>query len=100
MQSATNDLLEQIRQTSPHLRVVRGSGQQLQLDGRTALAASLSGRNPNTRLDERVTVVTRALPDGHLMYMVFVTPESEVRNYNAVVNQMLQSIQVADNTRH
>ena len=100
MESATNDLLEQIRETSPHLRVVRGSGQQLQLDGRTALAASLSGRNPNTRIDERVTVVTRALPDGHLMYMVFVTPEAEVRNYNAVVNQMLQSIQVADNTRH
>lgn len=100
METATNDLLEQIRQTSPHLRVVRGSGQQLELDGRTALAASLSGRNPNTRLDERVTVVTRALPDGHLMYMVFVTPESEVRNYNAVVNQMLQSIQVADRARH
>lgn len=100
MQSATNDLLAQIQQASPHLRVINGSGQTLDVDGRTALAASLRGRNPNTGLDERVTVVTRALPDGHLMYVVFVTPESDVRNYSSVLNQMVQSVQVAENARH
>ena len=101
MQSATTDLLNQIRQASPHLRVVSGSTQQLELDGRTALAASLRGRNPNTNIDERVTVVTRALPDGHLMYLVFVTPEADWRNYSNVLNQMVQSVQVAEgHTRH
>ena len=100
MQSATTDLLNQIRQASPHLRVIRGSTQQLQTSsGSSALAASLSGRNPNTGIDERVTVVTRALPDGHLMYLVFVTPESDARNYSTVLNQMVSSIQVAD-ARH
>ena len=103
MQSATTDLLNQIRQASPHLRVISGSTQQLQLqsgnNAQTALAASLRGRNPNTNIDERVTVVTRALPDGHLMYMVFVTPEADARNYSAVLNQMVQSVQVA-NARH
>lgn len=100
LQSATNDLIAQIQQTSPHLRVVSGSGQQLQLDGRTALAASLRGTNPNTRLSERVTLVTRALGDGHLIYMVFVTPEAEARNYSGVLNKIVQSVNVAEGTRH
>lgn len=100
LQSATNDLIGQIQQASPHLRVVSGSGQTLNVDGRTGLAATLRGRNPNTKLDERVTLVTRALPDGHLMYVVFVTPESDARNYSGVLNSMVQSVQVADNARH
>jgi len=100
LQSATNDLIAQVQQASPHLRVISGSGQQLQVDGRTALAASLRGRNPNTNLDERVTLVTRALPDGHLIYMVFVTPENEARNYSGVLNTIVQSMDVAENARH
>jgi hypothetical protein len=100
LQSATNDLITQVQQASPHLRVVSGSGQQIQVDGKTALAASLRGRNPNTRLDERVTLVTRALPDGHLIYMVFVTPEAEVRNYSGVLNKIVESVNVAEGTRH
>ena len=100
LQSATNDLVSQIIQTSPHLRVVSGSGQQFSLDGRTALSATLRGTNPNTRLEERVTLVTRALPDGHLIYMVFVTPEAEARNYNGVLNKIVQSVNVAVGTRH
>ena len=100
LESATNDLISQIQSASPHLRVISGSGQQLSLDGRTALSASLRGTNPNTRIQERVTLVTRALPDGHLIYLVFVTPEDEVRNYNGVLNKIVQSVQVADSTRH
>ncbi|HEX6096626.1 MAG TPA: M48 family metallopeptidase [Thermoanaerobaculia bacterium] len=100
LQSATNDLIAQIQQTSPHLRVISGSGQQVSVDGRTALAASLRGTNPNTRINERVTLVTRALPDGHLIYMVFVTPEAESRNYSAVFNKIVQSVNVAEGTRH
>jgi hypothetical protein len=100
MESATNDLISQIQQASPHLRVVSGSGQTVNVDGRTGLAATLRGRNPNTNIDERVTLVTRALPDGHLMYVVFVTPESDARNYSSVLNSMVQSVQVADNARH
>ncbi|HEX2061607.1 MAG TPA: M48 family metallopeptidase [Thermoanaerobaculia bacterium] len=100
LQDATNDLLAQIRQSSPHLRVISGSGQQFRLDGRTAMSASLRGRNPNTRIDERVTVVTRALPDGHLIYTVFVTPEAEASRYNSVLTQMVQSINVNESHAH
>lgn len=100
LQSATNDLIAQVQQASPHLRVVSGSGQQIALEGRTALAARLRGRNPNTRIDELVTIVTRALPDGDLIYVVFVTPEAEARNYNGVLNEIVQSVSVAEGARH
>ena len=100
LEDATNDLIAQVRQGSPHLRVIQGSGQQLRLDGKTAMAASLRGRNPNTRLDERVTLVTRALPDGHLIYVVFVTPEREAQRYGNVLNQIVQSINVNDRHAH
>jgi beta-barrel assembly-enhancing protease len=99
LEDAANDLIGQVRQGSPHLQVISGSGQQLRLDGKTAYAASLRGRNPNTRLDERVTVVTRALPDGHLIYVLFVTPEQDAQRYSSVLNQVVQSINVNDTAR-
>lgn len=100
LEDAANDLIAQIRQSSPHLGLIRNSGQQFKLDGKTAIAASLRGRNPNTRLDERVTLVTRALPDGHLIYMLFVTPEADASRYSNVLNQVVQSINVNDTHRH
>lgn len=100
LDGAASDLINQIRQASPHLRVVNGSAQQLRLDGKTALAATLRGRNPNTRLDERVTLVTRALPDGHLIYMLFVTPERDASRYSKVMSTIVQSVNVAEGRRH
>lgn len=100
LQDATNDLLAQIRQSSPHLRVISGSGQQFRLDGKTAMSAALRGTNPNTRINERVTIVTRALPDGHLIYTVFVTPEADASRYNNVLTQMVQSINVNETHAH
>jgi len=94
LQDATEDLLRQIQQNSPHLQVIRNSGQQFNLDGRTAMSAALRGRNRNTGLDERVTVVTRKLPDDHLIYMLFVTPEREASNYSSVLSTMVKSIQI------
>lgn len=98
MQDATNDLIAQVRQSSPHLKVISGSGQQLKLDGKTAMAASLRGTNPNTRINERVTIVTRALPDGHLMYVLFVTPEQEASRYSPVLSNIVASLDVNDSS--
>ncbi|HYC55070.1 MAG TPA: M48 family metallopeptidase [Thermoanaerobaculia bacterium] len=100
LQDAANDLIAQIRQSSPHLRVISGSGQQLRLDGKTAVAASLRGTNPNTRINERVTVVTRALPDGHLIYVVFVTPEQDASQYSKVLSSVVASLDVSEGHRH
>jgi Zn-dependent protease with chaperone function len=99
LQDATNDLIAQVRQNSPHLKVINGSGQQLKVDGKTAMAASLVGTNPNTRINERVTVVTRALPDGHVIYVLFVTPEKDAARYNSLLSNMVASLDVNDTAR-
>lgn len=99
LSSATNALLSDIVNGSPHLGVIRGSEQQFTLDNRTAVSVSLRGTNPNTRISERVTVVSRQLDDGHLMYMLFVTPERDASAYNSVLQSMVRSIQVNEH-RH
>jgi Zn-dependent protease with chaperone function len=100
LQNATNDLLGQIVQSSPHLKLISSSGQQFNLDGRTALAASLRGTNPNTGIQERVTVVTRQLGDEHLVYLLFVTPEKDASRYSPVLQSMVNSMQVDETQRH
>ncbi|MBV9495516.1 MAG: M48 family metalloprotease [Acidobacteria bacterium] len=100
LQNATNDLLGQITQSSPHLKLVSSSGQQFNLDGRTALAASLRGTNPNTGIQERVTVVTRQLGDEHLVYLLFITPEKDASRYSPVLQAMVNSMRVDETQRH
>ncbi len=100
LQSATEDLLTQIQQSSPHLKFVRGSEQSLRVDGGSALAATMRGVNPNTRINERVTVVTRQLGDEHLLYMLFVTPEKDASNYSRVLSSMVNSMQIDENHSH
>jgi Zn-dependent protease with chaperone function len=100
IQDATNDLLKQIQQGSPHLKVVRNSAQQVRLDGKTGLAASLAGRNPNTNLNERVTIVTRQVPDGHLIYMLFITPEQDAQAYSRVLNTVVSSLRFDETHAH
>jgi hypothetical protein len=98
--AATNDLLSEVQRDSPHLRLINGSEQQFQVSGGTALAASLRGTNPNTGINERVTIVTRQLADDHLVYMLFVTPDKDASRYSGVLQAMVNSIQIDENRSH
>jgi hypothetical protein len=88
--NATADLLNQIVNDSPHLRVA----------SRSSNGAVLRGTNPNTGIAERVTVVTRQLADEHLVYMLFVTPDRDAGRYQNTLNAMARSIEVNENARH
>jgi hypothetical protein len=100
LEDASNDLIAQIRQGSPHLKPIRNSSQRFRLSGGEALSVSLRGTNPNTRIQERVTVVTRQLHDDHLLYLLFVTPEAESRQYAPVLQSMVNSFQVDEDANH
>jgi Zn-dependent protease with chaperone function len=100
LQTATNDLIAQIRSSSPHLAAIRNSGQQFNLDGGNALSQSLRGTNPNTGISERLTVVTRQLADGHLLYLLFVTPDRDAQSYAPLLQAMVNSMRVSDDARH
>jgi Zn-dependent protease with chaperone function len=99
LDQATNDLLGQIHNDSPYLRIA-GSGQRLRVSGGRALAVTLRGVDPSTNVDERVTLVTRQLSDEHLLYVLFIVPEREASRYDGVLNQMVSSMEVDPNRRH
>lgn len=95
LQSATRDLIRAIEKSSPYLREVSRSTQNLQVSGAAALAATLGGPNPATGMNERVTVVTRKLSDGDLGYLVFVTPEKDADTYRNALQAMVTSMQIS-----
>ncbi len=100
LQDATQDLLGQVQQNSPHLRLISNSAQRFTLDGGAALSASLRGTNPNTGINERVTAVTRQLGDSHLLYLLFVTPERDATNYARTLQAMVNSMQIDEAHSH
>jgi beta-barrel assembly-enhancing protease len=101
IEQATQDLIGQIQQSGPHLKTIRNSTKRINAQGGgTALTASLRGVNPNTRLNERVTVVTRQLADDHLVYMLFITPEQEATRYSSLLTAMVNSLQVDEHAHH
>ncbi|GAC1396203.1 MAG: hypothetical protein NVSMB68_13010 [Thermoanaerobaculia bacterium] len=100
LEDATKDLLGQIRQQSTYLQVINNSTQRFNVSGGRALSVSLRGTDPNTGLNERVNVITRQLEDGHLLYMLFITPEQEASRYAPVLQAMVNSLQVSDQARH
>jgi Zn-dependent protease with chaperone function len=100
IEDATNDLLGQVRQGSPYLSVINNSTQRFTVSGGKALAVALRGTDPNTGINERVNVITRQLEDGHLIYMLFVTPDKDAKTYAPVLQSMVNSLQVSDTARH
>ncbi len=100
LEDATNDLVAQIQSGGRHLKPIRGSSQRFSLSGGPALSVALRGTNPNTRVAERVTVVTRQLEDHHLVYMLFVTPEREAQRYAPVLQAMVNSLRIDEDAHH
>jgi hypothetical protein len=100
LQDATRDLIAEIQRSSPYLQLASNTAQRVRLSGGNALAATLRGTDPVTGIDERVTVVTRQLSDEHLLYMLFITPEREARNYSRVLNAMVNSLQINPSQSH
>lgn len=96
IQDATDDLLATLERSSPYLQVVNGSKKLYNVNGGAALSATLRGRDPNTGLDERVTVVTRQLSDDHLLYVLFISPERDANRYSGLINSMVSSLRVSD----
>lgn len=91
---ATDDLTRQLLRINPALRLVQDSSRSGNSEGEPVMSVVLAGRSPMTQQDEKVTLVTRELPDDHIVYAVFVVP---ARDYDAVrptFNRMMSSLRV------
>ena len=100
LEQATNDLVNQLIQGNPHLRVVSNSTRRQTIDNARALSVVLGGRSPVTGVDERVTVFTRELPDGHVIYALFVAPGRDYSVLADTFRRMISSLRVNDDAYH
>ena len=100
LEQATNDLVDQLVQNNRHLSYVRNSIKRQTIDGANALSVVLAGTSPVTRVEERVTVFTRELPDGHVIYALFIAPARDYSELSNTFQRMVSTLRVNDNAAH
>jgi Zn-dependent protease with chaperone function len=100
LEDATDDLVRTILSSNAYLQAETGSARSEVIDGAQGYSVLLSGTSPVTGEEERVTVYTRGLPDGHVIYALFTVPG---RNYAALqqtFSRMLRTLFVNDAAAH
>jgi Zn-dependent protease with chaperone function len=95
LDQATDDLVEQLLRTNSYLRRSRDPRREV-VDGARALVLTLSGRSPLTGQDERVTVFTRELPRGDVLYSLLIAPSRDYASLEDTFDRMLASLRVDD----
>jgi Zn-dependent protease with chaperone function len=99
LSEATDDLVRQITQTNSYLRTTGGRRRE-QIDGQAALGVILAGRSPTTGEEERVTLLTRELSDGHVLYSLFIAPARDYTTMSRAFDEMMRSLRVDDRAAH
>jgi Zn-dependent protease with chaperone function len=99
LDEATDDLVRQILRGSPHLREAEGPRRETVGGGR-GRSLVLSGVSPTTGESEDVTVLTRELSDGHVLYALAVAPSNEAGSFSRAFDRMLESLRVDDRVAH
>jgi Zn-dependent protease with chaperone function len=100
LSDATDDLVRQILQSNSYLRAQDGEARQEEIDGAQSYSVVLSGRSPVTGQEERVTVVTRGLSDGHVLYALCIVPGSGYDSMARTFAHMLRTLNVNDDAAH
>ena len=100
LEDATDDLVRQILSTNPYLQAEANSARPEQIDGAAAYSVEMSGRSPLTGEEERVIAFTRGLPDGHVLYALFIAPGRDYTALRSTFTNMLRSLRVNDEAAH
>ena len=98
LEDATDDLVRQIIRSNSYLRAQDGQARREQIDGAPSFSVELSGRSPVTGQDESVTVVTRGLADGHVIYALCIVPGTGHDSVARTFAHMLRTLTVNDVT--
>ena len=96
LERTSNDLIQLLLRSNDHLSPMRRSDGEEMVDGERALSIVLTGRSPFTGASERVTVLTRGLPDGKLIYVLFIAPERRYGELQRMVARVLSSFGIND----
>ena len=92
--NATDQLIDQLRQSNPNMRVIRNSGGR-RVDGAQAMVVELTNDSPagGSETDWLVTVFDRR---GLLRYFIGVSPESDSGKYQPVFEGIVASVRFLD----
>jgi Zn-dependent protease with chaperone function len=96
---ATNDLVTTLLASNRYLRS-SGTARSEVVDGAPAYSLLLSGRSPVTGEDEQVRVYTRALADGHVIYVLGVSPRRDAGAFDVAFARMVRTLNVNENAAH
>jgi Zn-dependent protease with chaperone function len=88
---ATQQLLDSLRQSNPHLRVVKQTG--LRIKGQPALSTLLENDSPLQGQKETDRLVTVRAKDG-LLAAIFVAPQSSFAAYGPTFDAMVGSLEL------
>lgn len=86
----TDELISQLVRSNPGMQVDRNQ-RGVRVAGQQGLATILYGTSAYRGETERNMLITVQRPEG-LFYMVFISPESGVRQLNSTFDQMLRSV--------
>jgi Peptidase family M48 len=100
LEDATDDLVRQIIRSNPYLLARDAQARREQVDGAPSFSVALAGRSPVTGQEERVTVVTRGLSDGHVLYALCIAPGSGYEAMAQTFAHMLRTLNVDDSATH
>jgi len=92
-QSATQDYVDTLLQSNNYLRQ-RGSIMNTTLSGRSGNIVQLAGRSEITGETELVTLYTTLLPNGILVYIAAVSPQSDSPQYENTFRAMINSLRL------
>lgn len=94
LENATKEILDTTLKGNNYLRVTEGPSRTGKVGGRDAMYAMMIGRSPLTNRDERVVFYNMQLNNGDYLYILFVTPSDDFRNYQNLFRRMLQSLRI------
>jgi predicted Zn-dependent protease len=100
LDEATSDLVRNILVANPYLTRVGNQTESVSTTGHPTLTVRLSGRSPDSGVEERVTVVARKLPDDHVVYMLLIAPEAENAALTPTFDRMVRSFRSDERTSH
>jgi hypothetical protein len=94
LSSATDALVDHLRESNPNMRVV-GNTQRRRVDGDQALVVELTNDSPIGGT-ERIWLVTVQRPGGLLRYFAGVAPQRDFNRYQGVFEQLVNSVRLLD----
>jgi predicted Zn-dependent protease len=89
LEEATDRLMQELRRSNPTMRVIR-SPERILVAGQRALSVDLSNDSPLGGREAN-WLVTVQRPEG-LLFLVFVAPDRDFRDYNHTFRVMLDSV--------